>query len=388
MQKTIRIESEFTDAVRKEKALRSVGASISENLLHFVRFGQNVLFAMCENQLFWHCEFNKAKSGFECYDLQGKIERNKNLPASVSFEDKKEKAGRREKSFTTMTIKNDLITRRFDLNFVLTEEEKTALRYFFESYFKDEPVSENFRLPKESLRRIIGLRREAFGERLNNFFGKSGSDGAKGRGDSDKESRRTVARTDVKDPEPTTPIKTRKSPGEILGCVDFLADIAFLFAAVCLLKSDFWATQAFDDKFPWLNFFSELNVLKVYTLCSAGIFVILKLLVIAFARNSLKASGILMLLIQAITLLLISPMMSARQMNSVFSLLLFITLNLLLYFCLQLLVGNVFSCAFQKFISLIFCALIMFLIVTALQTISSYVDLSDFGSEFIRNLSL
>jgi|GEM_PF-6969822 len=80
MQNLIQITNTFTDS-EKEKILRAVGASVSENLLHSVQFGKKAIFALCENQFFWHCEFSEEKVDFECYEQQGKIERNKNLSA-------------------------------------------------------------------------------------------------------------------------------------------------------------------------------------------------------------------------------------------------------------------------------------------------------------------
>ena len=385
MRNLIQIQNTFTD-VEKEKILRSVGASISENLLHSVQFGKKSLFALCENQFFWHCEFNETKIDFECYESQGKIDRNKNLLQTISFEDKTETFGRRKKSFTTLTIKNDLLTRRFDLDFVLTDEEKTALKYFFDCYFKDDPVSENFKLPKEKIGRVWGLEKEAFVERVDNFFGKTEKSEQEDE-NSSAETTRNLA--NLTESESKTEKIEKKSIGGLLNLFDFLADIAFLFATVCLLKSDFLKIQVFDEKFSMFNIFDEYNVLKIYTFISAGIFILLKFVSVLFSRNPVKIAGVLVIAVQIVTLFLISPIMKNPEIEIIYLVLFFTVLNLLLYFCFQMLVGNVFSTAIQKFISLVILGIILYFVFAALETISSYEpDLSIFAEKLLKNLNL
>ena len=84
---------------------------------------------------------------------------------------------------------------------MLTEEEKIALQYFFECYFRNETLSENFVLPKTRFSRAASFGRAQFKRRTARFFFGSSS-----------------------------PVKN--SLAEVL---DFFADLTFLFVAVCLL---------------------------------------------------------------------------------------------------------------------------------------------------------
>ena len=364
MRKLIQIQNNFTVS-QKEKILRSVGTSTSENLLHSIRFGKKSIFALCENQFFWHCESNESKIGFECYESQGKIDRNKNFPFTVSFEDKTENHGKNQKTFTSLTIKNDLLTRRFDLEFLLTEEEKTALKYFFDCYFKNEPISKNFKMPKEKIARLIKLEKAAFNERLEAFFGKT------------EESEETKTVTQSKK-ETESKVAKRKSIGFVLNLLDFLADIAFLFAIVSLIKWEFLKTHTFNEE---IHFLSKFNVQEFFIFSSLGMFGIFKLLIVLISKDSLKIAGILLFIIQGTTLFLLSPLMSQTPFS--YRILLFVILNILMYFCFQMLVGNIFKTALQKSFSLAICACLLYLTFTSIQTIEKYPDIP---KEFKENL--
>lgn len=196
---------------------------------------------------------------------------------------------------------------------------------------------------------------------------------------------RKSAKGNTSEPEKTkpTPSSKRKSLIPQLGFMDFL-----LFAAACLIKSDFWENNFFDEKYSFLNIFAEDNVLKVYVFSFSGLFVLLKLIAVIFSKNSIKSAGVLIILIQCTTLFLISPIMPGKS-ELKYQLLLFAGLNLLLYFCFQILVGNIFTNALQKLIALIFCGGILYLSVTALQTITTFnIDLYDFGKEFVNKLRI
>lgn len=369
MAKLIKIKCRFTDS-QKQKILRSVGASISENLLYSVRFGKNIIFALCENQLFWHSDLEKQKADFECYEAQGKIERNKNLLVTVSFEDRSKVVKKRTRSYSTMCIKNELVTRRFILDFVLTDEEKQALKYFFESYFKEEPLSENFKMPKEKFGRIIRFQKQVFGSRADRFFSNSKN-----------------ACQKVKSPVNLTDSEERISIKKdvlhpVLNCVDFFADAAFLFAVLVLLKACLF-TGEFNQDYSYFNIFVKNNVLKIYCILSISIYFMLKLIMIAWSKYALKLPCILIIVIQAVTLLLLKSINSSFSIFCIFAL-----LNTLLYFCFQMLAGNVFTNALKKFLALCILWLVVFLALTVLQTLSDYsIEWNDFCNSFVENLT-
>lgn len=364
MRKLIQIQNTFTVS-QKEKILRSAGANTSENLLHSIRFGKKSIFALCENQLFWYCESNENKIDFECYESKGRIDRNKNFPFTVSFEDKTENHEKKQKKFTTITLKNDFLIRRFDLEFILTEEEKTALKYFFDCYFKNEPISKNFKMPKEKIARLIKFKKEAFKERVEAFFGKTEeSEKVKTETQSEKKSESKVAK--------------RKSNGLMLNLLDFLADIAFLFAIVSLIKWEFLKSHTFNEE---INFLSKFKVQEFFIFSTLGVFGIFKLLNVLISKDSLKIAGILLFIIQGTTLFLLSPLMSQTPFS--YRVLLFVILNILMYFCFQMLVGNIFKTALKKCFSLAICACLLYLTFTSIQTIEKYPDIP---KEFKENL--